>query len=84
MLNRKGLSLLNKLFAHFEGMDPNIECFVRIERMAQNTFHQYHKMYDEKIQTKLMNKAIPATPSAPPADDNVDDPQSSTSDASSQ
>lgn len=53
----EGLSQLNKLLAHFEGMDPNIERFERIERMVLDAFRPYREIYDEKrkrtIQTKL-------------------------------
>ncbi len=82
----EGLSQLNKLFAHFEGMDPNIERFSRIERMVLDAFRPYQEIYEEKkrtIQTKLnmfikkhllrlpVPPAItPTIPSQPPADNN--------------
>ena len=53
----EGLSQLNKLLAHFEGMDPNIERFARIERIVLDAFRPYRVIYDEEkkrtIQTKL-------------------------------
>ena len=53
----EGLSLLNKVLSHFEKMDPNIERFARIERMAHDVFRPYREIYEEKkkqtIQTKL-------------------------------
>ena len=39
----EGLSMLNKLITHFEGMDPNIERFARIERMALDAFRPYRE-----------------------------------------
>ena len=87
----EGFSLLNKLLAHFEAMDPNVERFARIERMAHDTFRPYREIYEEKkkhtVQTKLTmflkRPNPPATAPAAPADDYADDPQPSTSDANS-
>ncbi|XP_060771024.1 tigger transposable element-derived protein 1-like isoform X4 [Neoarius graeffei] len=86
----EGFSQLNKLLAHFEAMDPNIERFARIERMVHDALRPYREIYEEKkkqtIQTRLtmfMKRANPpASPSAATADDDVDDPQPSTSHAS--
>lgn len=44
----EGLSLLNKLLTHFEAMDPNIERFTRIERMAHDVFRPYREIFEEK------------------------------------
>ncbi|XP_066957407.1 tigger transposable element-derived protein 1-like [Macrobrachium rosenbergii] len=84
----EGLSQLNKLLAHFEGMDPNIERFSRIERMVLGAFRPYREIYEEKnkrtIQTKLsmfMKITPPSTPapSTSTTMDDPDDPQPSTS-----
>jgi len=82
----EGLSLLNKVLSHFEKMDPNIQRFARIERMAHDVFRPYREIYEEKkkqtIQTKLTmftKKTTPDTSSAALAD-NIDDPQPSMSD----
>lgn len=81
----EGLSLLNKLLNHFSAMDPNIERFARIERMAHDVFRPYREIYEEKkkhtIQTKLtmfMKEPTPVTPTAA-SDDDINDPQPSTS-----
>ncbi|MFH4984589.1 hypothetical protein AB6A40_011298 [Gnathostoma spinigerum] len=81
----EGLSLLNKLLIHFEAMDPNIERFARIERMAHDMFRSYREIFEEKkkhtIQKKLtmfMKKPTPVTQTAA-SDDDIDDPQPSTS-----
>ena len=65
-------------------MDPNLERFARIERMAYDVFRPYRKIYEEKkkrtIQTTLsmfMKKTSPATPA--PATPTLDDQQPSTS-----
>ena len=65
----EGLSLLNKTLEQFEKMDPNLERFARIERMAYDVFRPYREIYEEKkkraIQTPLsmfMKKTSPATP----------------------
>ncbi|XP_064089907.1 tigger transposable element-derived protein 1-like [Macrobrachium nipponense] len=87
----EGLAQLNKLLAHFEEMVPNIERFAKIEQMVHDAFRPYREIYDKKnkqaIQTKLTmfikQTSPPATLSVAPADD-ADDPQTSTSDASSQ
>ena len=75
----------NKLLIHFEAMDPNIERFARIERMAHDVFRPYREIYEEKkkhtIQTKLtmfMKKPTLVTPTAA-SDDDINDPQPSTS-----
>lgn len=77
----EGFSMLNKLLAHFEAMDPNIERFARIERMAHDIFRPYREIYEEKkkrtIQTKLTMFMKTTSPRAPA--DNPDDPQPSTS-----
>ncbi len=44
----ESLSQLNKLFAHFEGMDPNTERFSNIERMVLDAFLPYREIYEEK------------------------------------
>ena len=85
----EGLSLLNKTLAHFEKMDPNIERFARIERMALDVFRPYREIYDEKkkrtIQTTLsmfVKKTTPPptpTPATPSSSADIDDPQPSTS-----
>ena len=82
----EGLSLLSKLLKHFEGLDPNVERFARIERMARNTFRPYHDIYEEKrkltIPTKLTMFMETKTPLAVPCAaqaDNIADPQPSTS-----
>ena len=66
----EGLSQLNKLLAHFEGMVPNIERFARIERMVLDAFRPYREIYDEKkkrtIQTKLSMFMKKTTPPATP------------------
>ena len=66
-------------------MDPNIERFARIERMAHDVFRPYREIYEEKkkhtIQTKLtmfMKEPTPVTPTAA-SDDDINDPQPSTS-----
>ena len=80
----EGLSLLNKTLEQFEKMDPNLERFARIERMAYNVFRPYREIYEEKkkrtIQTTLsmfMKKTSPAT--LAPATPTLDDQQPSTS-----
>ncbi|XP_039590576.1 tigger transposable element-derived protein 1-like [Polypterus senegalus] len=88
----EGFSLLNKLLVHFEKMDPNIERFTRIERMARNTFRPYCEIYEEKknqtIQTKLTMFMKRATPpitlsAASPDEGDINNPQPSTSGARS-
>ncbi|XP_068218893.1 tigger transposable element-derived protein 1-like [Palaemon carinicauda] len=78
----EGLSQLNKLLAHFEAMDPNVERFGRIERMVHDTFRPYRLIYEEKkkqtMQTIFMKISTPPTT---PAFSNADNPQPSTSDA---
>jgi len=80
----QGLSLLNKVLTHFEEMDPNIERFGRLERMAHELFRPYREIYEDRkkqtIQTKLtmfIKQTTPPNLSAPP--DDIDDPQPSTS-----
>ena len=80
----EGLSLLNKTLEQFEKMDPNLERFARIERMAYDVFRPYREIYEEKkkrtIQATLsmfMKKTSPATPA--PATPTLDDQQPSTS-----
>ena len=65
-------------------MDPNIELYAKIKCMARDVFHLYRAIYVEKKNNSdktyiFMKKQTPATPTATPAD-NIDDPQSSTSD----
>ena len=79
----------SKLLAHFEGMDPNIERFSRIERMALDAFYPYREIYEEKKKTNRSDKtqhvyektsspSTPAPSTSIPGDDS-DDPQPTTS-----
>lgn len=44
----EGLSLLIKLCAHFEGIDPNIKWFVRTEQVAHNVCCPHDGIYEKK------------------------------------
>lgn len=47
----EGLSQLNILLANFEGMDPNIKRFSRIERMVLDASRPYREIYKERKNT---------------------------------
>ncbi|XP_068605023.1 tigger transposable element-derived protein 1-like [Brachionichthys hirsutus] len=74
----EGLSHLNKLLAHFEAMDPNVERFLRIERMVLDAFRPYREIYEEKKKQTIQAKIRVFVKKAPADDEGA---QPSTSEA---